>query len=211
VNRPPPGTGPAGQSEPDTPWYQHRPTSDDPTSIARPRPAPERAHPAPPTAHRQPPPGRAQHAPEIPWYLQRPDHATPPPSAAERLTPTTEPKSTDTAGRKGLIPWLLVGIGTLAVLIGGVVLLNNTSGMDITGGTVLDVTKVQNGVLQTLSDPASGYGANTVTNVSCNGGRNPSAAKGTTFVCDAIVNATQRHISVFVSDDRGTYEIDRPR
>jgi hypothetical protein len=50
-----------------------------------------------------------------------------------------------------------------------------------------------------------------VTDVSCNGGRNPSAAKGTTFVCDAIVNATQRHVSVFVSDDSGTYEIDYPR
>jgi len=214
VNRPPPGTGPAGESEPDTPWYLRRTTSDDPTSIARPRSAPERAHPAhtsPPTAHRQPPPGRAPHPPEIPWYLQRPDRATPPRYAAERRTPTTEPKSTDTAGRKGLSPWLLVGIGTLAVLIGGVVLLVNISGMGITDGAVLDVTKVQNGVLQTLSDPASGYGANTVTDVSCNGGRNPSAAKGTTFVCDAIVNATQRHISVFVSDDSGTYEIDRPR
>ena len=97
------------------------------------------------------------------------------------------------------------------VLIGGVVLLANLSNMGITGGTVLDVTKVQNGVLETLSDPASGYGANTVTDVSCNGGRNPSAAKGTTFVCDAMVNATRRHVSVFVSDDSGTYEIDRPR
>jgi predicted butyrate kinase (DUF1464 family) len=99
----------------------------------------------------------------------------------------------------------------LAVLTGTAALLANLSNMGITGGTVLDVTKVQNGVLQTLSDPASGYGANTVTDVSCNGGRNPSAAKGTAFVCDAIVNATQRHISVLVSDDSGTYEIDRPR
>ena len=99
----------------------------------------------------------------------------------------------------------------MAVLIGAAVLLAYISKMGITGGTVLDVTKVQAGVLQTLSDPASGYGANTVTDVSCNGGRNPSAAKGTTFVCDAIVNATQRHVSVIVSDDSGTYEIDYPR
>jgi hypothetical protein len=87
----------------------------------------------------------------------------------------------------------------------------NISDMGVGGSTVLDVSKVQAGVLQTLSDPASGYGANTVTGVSCNGGRNPSARKGTTFVCNATVNGAQRHVSVFVSDDSGTYEIDRPR
>jgi hypothetical protein len=111
----------------------------------------------------------------------------------------------------GLVPWILVGVGAVAVLIGVAVLLGTLSNMGITGGTVLDVTKVQAEVLHILSDPAGGYGANSVTDVSCNGGRNPSAAKGTTFVCDAIVNSTPRHVSVFVSDDRGTYEIDRPR
>ncbi len=91
------------------------------------------------------------------------------------------------------------------------VLIGNIARLGITGGMVLDVTKVQSGVLQTLSDPASGYGANTVTDVSCNGGRNPSAHQGTTFTCDAIVNGAPRHVTVVVSDDRGTYEIDSPR
>jgi hypothetical protein len=90
-------------------------------------------------------------------------------------------------------------------------LLANLSNMGIAGGGVLDVTKVQDGVLEILTNPASGYGANTVTGVSCNGGRNPSARRGTTFTCDATVNDAQRHVSVFVSDDSGTYEIDRPR
>ncbi|WP_293001549.1 DUF4333 domain-containing protein [Mycobacterium sp.] len=102
-------------------------------------------------------------------------------------------------------------MGALAVLIGVAILLAHLSSMGVGGGTVLDVTKVQAGVLATLSDSASGYGANSVTDVSCNGGRNPSAAKGTTFVCDAIVNGAARHVSVLVSDDHGTYEIDRPR
>jgi hypothetical protein len=79
------------------------------------------------------------------------------------------------------------------------------------GGTELDVTKVQAGVAQTLSDPVNGYGANTVSEVSCNGGRNPSAAKGTEFTCDATVNGARRHVSVLVSDDNGTYEVDGPR
>jgi hypothetical protein len=99
----------------------------------------------------------------------------------------------------------------LAVVIGAAVVLANISKMGITGGTVLDVSKVQTGVLQTLSDPASGYGANSVTDVSCNGGRNPSARKGTTFTCTATVNGVQRQVAIAVSDDSGTYEIDRPR
>jgi hypothetical protein len=104
-----------------------------------------------------------------------------------------------------------VGAGGLAVLIGATVLLGSVSTLGITGGAVLDVAKVQTGVLQTLSDPAGGYGANTVADVSCNGGHNPSASKGTTFTCDAIVNGAQRHVAVVVSDDNGTYEIDAPR
>jgi Domain of unknown function (DUF4333) len=87
----------------------------------------------------------------------------------------------------------------------------NISDMGVGRGMVLDVSKVQTGVLQTLSDPASGYGANTVSEVSCNGGRNPSARKGTTFTCEATVNGAQREVTVAVSDDQGTYEIDRPR
>ncbi len=83
--------------------------------------------------------------------------------------------------------------------------------LNMTGGPVLDVTKVQDGVLQTLSDPAGGYGGNTVTDVSCNNGRNPRAARGTTFTCDVVVNGDERHVRVVVSDDNGTYEIDRPR
>jgi hypothetical protein len=95
--------------------------------------------------------------------------------------------------------------------VGIAVLVINIPKLGTTGGTVLDVSKVQAGVLQTLSDPAGGYGANTVTDVSCNNGRNPSADKGTTFTCDAIVNGGQRHVTVIVSDDSGTYEIDGPR
>jgi hypothetical protein len=50
-------------------------------------------------------------------------------------------------------------VGVLVVLIGVAVLLANLSSVGFAGGTVLDVTKVQAGVLATLSDPASGYGA----------------------------------------------------
>ena len=196
------------------PWYLRRPTTDDHTSIAKPRPSPPRryppptpppASPRPPAAHRPSPPA------DIPWYLERPERPPQESPAAEHQKPTAKPKDTGSADPKRLLPWLLVGGGGLTVLIGSAVLLSNITKLGITGGTVLDVSKVQTGVLLTLSDPASGYGANTVTDVSCNNGRNPSADKGTTFTCDATVNGAPRHVTVVVSDDKGTYEIDGPR
>lgn len=188
---------------PDVPWYLRRPAPDDQTGIARARPAPPPAYP-PPT-HRRPPTGdRTPPPPDIPWYLQRPER--PPP---DREKPSVATKDATAPRHARLLRWLLVTAGGLAVVLTAAVLL--ISRLGVAGGAVLDVTKVQAGVLQTLSDPASGYGANSVTDVSCNDGRNPSARKGTTFTCDATVNGTQRHVTVVVSDDHGTYEIDGPR
>jgi hypothetical protein len=218
MNRPP-GPGSGHEPEADAPWYLRRPTSDEQTAMARPRPtpprtAPPRRHPspAPPPAYGQPPTGqRPPPPPNIPWYLQRPHRPQPPKPAVGHQNPTAKPKDTGAAARQRLIRWLLIGAGGLAVLVEAAVLLSGVSKLGITGGTVLDVTKVQTGVLQTLSDPASGYGANAVTDVSCNNGHNPSADKGTTFTCDVTVNGAQRHVTVVVSDNNGTYEIDGPR
>jgi Domain of unknown function (DUF4333) len=218
MNRPP-GPGSGHDPDPDAPWYQRRPTTDDHTAIARPRPTPPRTPPprryppptpAPdfnqsPTAYRPPP-----RPPVTPWY-QRPDRPVPPPPAATPQNPPATQKHTDTAARRRLTRRLVIGAGTVAVLIAAAVPFSSVSKLGATDGKVLDVTKVQVGVLQTLSDPAGGYGANRVTDVSCNNGRNPSANKGTTFTCDAIVNGAQRHVTVVVSDDNGTYEIDGPR
>ena len=211
MNRPPPAAGPEREPGSDTPWYLRRPDSQDRTSLTRPlrTPPPGRPAPAPPPGRRPPPAGRP--APDTPWYLQRPDRATPPPPAVERVTPPTEPTHTDTARGQGVAPRVLVGAAVVAVLVAAALLLANLPNQGITGGTVLDVSAVQNGVLQTLADPASGYGANDVTDVSCNGGRNPSARQGTTFTCDATVNGARRQVTVAVSDDEGTYEVDRPR
>jgi hypothetical protein len=79
------------------------------------------------------------------------------------------------------------------------------------GGKQLDVTKVQAGVQQILTDPVYGYGAHTVTDVSCNDGHNPSAEKGDTFTCAVTVDGTSRRVTVAVEDDNGTYSVDRPR
>jgi hypothetical protein len=203
VNRPPP---------PGSPWDQRRPDPDpdDPTRVARPWPPPANRTPSPPASW-PPTVNPPRRPPEIPWYLQRPDRSAPAAPHVERQQPAAAVQASASTHFERYLPWLLLGAGGAALLIGAVVLIANVAHLGITGGTELDVTKVQNGVVQTLSDPASGYGANTVTDVSCNGGRNPSARQGTTFTCNATVNGAARHITVLVSDDRGTYEIDSPR
>ena len=214
MNRP--GGNDAGEG---APWYR-RPLSGDETAAARPRPIPPRPAPprrqpapAPPPPARRQPPGAYRPPPRpplAPWY-QRPVRPVPPAPPAQPPTPTPNGLVSDPAWSKKLLIRLLIGAGIVAVVVEAAVLLGGVLKLGVTGGTVLDVRKVQVGVLQTLSDPASGYGANTVTDVSCNNGRNPSAAKGTTFTCDVTVNGAQRHVTVVVSDDKGTYEIDRPR
>ena len=51
----------------------------------------------------------------------------------------------------------------------------------------------------------NGYGANNVSNVRCNGGKNPDVKKDSTFTCQAAVNGTERQITAVIVDDAGTY------
>jgi hypothetical protein len=206
-NPPPP------DSEPSTRRYLRRQDSDDQTRPIRPRPTPPRSYP-PPVAGRQSIAGHSPpKTPEIPWYLQHPERPTAPPpeDAVRKKDSQRRRRGAEIAKHPERNLWLLIGAGTLGLLITAAILLSKISQLNVTGGKFLDVAKVQAGVLQTLADPSSGYGANTVTDVSCNDGRNPSAAKGTSFTCAAIVNGAPRHVTVVVSDDNGTYEVDSPR
>jgi hypothetical protein len=64
---------------------------------------------------------------------------------------------------------------------------------------------------QVLSDPVNGYGAESVSRVRCNGGRNPEVEKGRSFTCQAVVNGKQREVTAVIIDDYGTYEVDCSR
>lgn len=176
-------------------WYGRPRLSGDETAAA---PAPQPQRRPPPTVPRYGQPQGGYHPPQpliTPWY-QRP--AAPPAPIPPAHTPSTRP--------------ILIGAAVAAVLlIVGALLVSGVSRLRVADGKVLDASKVQAGVLRILSDPASGYGANTVSEVSCNNGRNPSAAKGATFTCDVIINGTERQVTIVVSDDDGTYEIGRPR
>lgn len=77
--------------------------------------------------------------------------------------------------------------------------------------TKLDVNKAQQGVQQILTDEANGYGAKNVTDVKCNNGANPTVKKGDTFNCEVSIDGTKRQVTVTFQDNKGTYEVGRPK
>ncbi len=77
--------------------------------------------------------------------------------------------------------------------------------------TKLDVNKAQQGVQQILTDDANGYGAKNVKDVKCNNGQNPTVKKGDTFNCEVSIDGTKRQVTVTFQDDKGTYEVGRPK
>jgi len=106
---------------------------------------------------------------------------------------------------------MFIAGGIAIVTIETVVLSVGVGRLGTFNGNELDVTKAEEGVAQVLTDPVNGYGAESVSSVRCNGGRNPEVEKGRTFTCQAIVNDKQREVTAVIVDDDGTYEVDWPR
>ena len=77
--------------------------------------------------------------------------------------------------------------------------------------TKLDVSKAQVGVQQILTDETNGYGAKNVKDVKCNNGQNPTVKKGSSFDCDVSIDGTKRQVTVTFQDNKGTYEVGRPK
>jgi hypothetical protein len=77
--------------------------------------------------------------------------------------------------------------------------------------TKLDVGKAEAGVQQILTDATNGYGAKNVKDVTCNNGQNPTVKKGATFDCDVSIDGTKRSLTVTFQDNKGTYEVGRPK
>ena len=114
------------------------------------------------------------------------------------------------AGKKSARP--LGGLfGALgAVLLAAVLILGFWKpGFFVT--TKLDVNKAQQGVQQILTDESGGYGAKNVKDVKCNNGANPTVKKGDTFTCEVSIDGTKRQVTVTFQDDKGTYEVGRPK
>ena len=112
---PPPEPG--NEPGPDEPWYLRRPTPT--TRPHRQTAAVRQVPPSPRTVTLR----QAARPPDIPWYLQRPA----PPDRPRRSTKAQQPQRKTPSQRiaKRFMPWLLVGAGGLALLIGAAVLLGN--------------------------------------------------------------------------------------
>jgi hypothetical protein len=77
--------------------------------------------------------------------------------------------------------------------------------------TKLDLNAAQTGVQQILTDEANGYGAKNVKDVKCNQGESPTVKKGASFNCEVSIDGTKRQVTVTFQDDKGTYEVGRPK
>jgi hypothetical protein len=77
--------------------------------------------------------------------------------------------------------------------------------------TVINVEQAEAGVREILSNPINGYGANSISALRCNDGRDPSAAKGSSFTCAVEIDGTVRQVYVEFQDDKGTFAVDGPR
>ncbi|MGB8501763.1 DUF4333 domain-containing protein [Mycobacterium sp.] len=114
-------------------------------------------------------------------------------------------------GSKSSLAVLGAVIGVLAAIIVAVVLVMGfwKPGFFVT--TKLDVNKAQQGVKDILTNQTTGYGVDNVSDVKCNGGKNPTVKKGDTFTCDASVDGTHKQVTVTFQDNNGTYEVGRPK
>jgi len=98
----------------------------------------------------------------------------------------------------------------LVIVVAAVVVLGFfTPGWFVT--TKLDVSAAQTGVQQILTDESNGYGAKNVKDVKCNDGNSPTVKKGDTFNCEVSIDGTKRQVTVTFQDDKGTYEVGRPK
>ena len=77
--------------------------------------------------------------------------------------------------------------------------------------TKLDINKAQAGVQQILTDSTNGYGAKNVKDVKCNNGQNPTVKQGASFDCDVSIDGTKRSVTATFQDNKGTYEVGRPK
>lgn len=154
----------------------------------------------------QPQPGQPQYG--QPQYTQpgQPPYGQPQYGQAPYVQPGAEGEASKRSmAALGTILGVLAAIIVAAVLILGFW----KPGWFVT--TKLDVNKAQTGVQQILSDQDNGYGAKNVKDVKCNNGENPTVRKGETFTCEVSIDGTKRQVTVTFQDNKGTYEVGRPR
>jgi len=163
----------------------------------------------------QPQYAQPQYGQQAGQYGQQPQYGQPPygqPGQQQYGEPPYGQPGADEPASKRSVAALSVILGVLAFLIVAVVLLLGlVVGPKWFVTTKLDVNKAQTGVQQILSDEANGYGAKNVKDVKCNNGQNPTVKKGDTFTCEVSIDGTKRQVTVTFQDNKGTYEVGRPK
>lgn len=199
------------------PWWQQIYKRSDvdprrnPPNLARPgrpdwgqqrTPAPP---PSPPRLQQPPAPRAAPPPPHSPVY-PAPVGRTPIPP---RVQSSSAPPEAVSIKPSRAFRFVLIGasvVAIVALVAAGALLLWKTP-----SAKQLDVANAQQGVAEVLSDPINGYGAEQVSQVSCNGGTNPPIVDGRTFTCRAVIDGDPYDVTVTFKGDDGTYEVDWPR
>ncbi|HEV7853317.1 MAG TPA: DUF4333 domain-containing protein [Mycobacterium sp.] len=190
-----------------------RPTSDDdtvevPLRSARSADAPPPVEPWWKNANQRiPSPPRTPSPPPVPRPAKPPvdrNGRAPAPARNRHARPTS-------ARQKSGQLALLIAVGVVAISVAAVLLMVVLSRFDVLKHKVLNVSKAEAGVARILADPTDGYGATNISDVVCNNGDDPEVKKGGTFTCEVVVGGQKRQVLVVFQDDKGTYEVDRPR
>jgi Domain of unknown function (DUF4333) len=203
-----PGYEPPAQAAPSSTAYPAYPQADQqygqgaPATAYSPMGYPQAGQQAPPTAYGQPNP-YGQPDP----YAQQNPYGQPPPYG-QQYSPYGS-TGTEAGSKKSLKLIGSIAVVVLVVVVAIVALLGWKLGFLVT--TKLDVNAAQTGVAQILGDEANGYGAKDVKDVKCNDGQSPTVKKGDTFDCEVSIDGTKRRVTVTFQDDKGTYEVGRPK
>ncbi len=217
-----PGSGPAAGSEQPPAWGQPAAGSETPAWQPQAYPQPyqygqPQGYPAAPpygapgeynpAAYQQPGYGQPQYGQygPPPQYGQYPQPGQYPGQYPQYGMPGVPEAGQKSMKAAGVLLGALGAVALLAVLILGFW----KPGFFVT--TKLDVNKAQQGVQQILTDESNGYGAKNVKDVKCNNGANPTVKKGDTFTCEVSIDGTKRQVTVTFQDDKGTYEVGRPK
>jgi Domain of unknown function (DUF4333) len=188
-----------------------------PTQYAQPQP-----YPGPPQFPQgqefgQQPTQYAQ--PGQPGQAQPPQYGQPGYGQPGQFTPPAGPYGELPYGQAGAAEGSRRSVAIIGVIVGAVVLIV-IAAVVITGlwwpgwfyvTTKLDVNEAQKGVQKILTDPTNGYGVKSADNVKCNNGQDPVVQKDKTFTCDVRVDGQHKTVTVTFQDDKGTYEVGRPK
>lgn len=211
-------SGPYG--EPPRPDRLRRPHPEDPTvEFPKPPVPPRRPAPPPPrddepwwrNVNREPGVPRPTYRPPPPLPPQGPAPRPPVPAPSAR-TPRPHPSAptTPSPAKRSVSP-VWIAVGAAVVLVGGAALGVGLSSLNPVRDNVLDVSTVEDGVAAVLRDPVDGYGVYGLTDVTCNGGKDPAVTAGAEFRCEVVVDGRTRSVLAVFQDDAGTYAVDRPR